>query len=124
MILQKIMLVLALSVAGNLAIAGPVSSKVDFSNGAQGWEGDQPLNGVGGSGIDHNMGNGAPALRTVIENFANAILHSETLIAPAAEGINSVMLANAIMMSSFEGKTINLPLDENAYEQKLRSLIK
>ena len=29
----------------------------------------QPLNGIGGSGIDTTMGNGAPALHTVIENF-------------------------------------------------------
>ncbi len=64
-----------------------------------------------------------PGHRTVIENFANAILHGEKLIAPAAEGINSVMLANAILMSSFEGKAVNLPLDEDAYEQKLHSLI-
>ncbi|MCA0455970.1 MAG: Gfo/Idh/MocA family oxidoreductase [Chloroflexi bacterium] len=64
-----------------------------------------------------------PGHRTVIENFANAILHGETLIAPAAKGINSVMLANAVLMSSFEGRTVNLPLDDAAYEQKLRSLI-
>lgn len=64
-----------------------------------------------------------PGHRTVIENFANAILQGETLIAPATEGIHSVMLANAIMMSSFEGRTIHLPLDEDIYAQKLLSLI-
>jgi len=64
-----------------------------------------------------------PGHRTVIENFANAILHSEKLIAPAAEGMNSVMLANTIMMSSFEGRAIDLPLDADAYAQKLQSLI-
>ncbi len=64
-----------------------------------------------------------PGHRIVIENFANAILHGEDLIAPATEGINSVMLANAILSSSFEGKIVNLPFDEDAYEQKLFSLI-
>lgn len=64
-----------------------------------------------------------PGHRTVIENFANAILNGDKLIAPAAEGIHSVTLANAILMSSFERKTVDLPLDENAYEQKLLSLI-
>ena len=34
-----------------------------------------------------------------------------------------MMLANAILLSSFEGKTIDLPLDEEAYERKLLSLI-
>lgn len=61
--------------------------------------------------------------RTVIENFANAILYGEKLIAPAGEGIHSVMLANAILLSSFEGRAMYLPLDEDAYEQKLLSLI-
>lgn len=69
MTLNKIMCALALSLASHAAMAGPASSFVDFSNGAQGWEGTQPANGVGGSGIDDGMGNGAPALRTVIENF-------------------------------------------------------
>jgi predicted dehydrogenase len=64
-----------------------------------------------------------PGHRAVIENFGNAILKGEKLIAPAMEGIHSVMLANAILMSSFEGKAVNLPLDEDAYEQKLHSLI-
>jgi predicted dehydrogenase len=63
-----------------------------------------------------------PGHRDVIENFANAILHGENLIAPAAEGLNSVMLANAILMSSFEGRTMDLPFDEDAYERKLVSL--
>jgi predicted dehydrogenase len=61
--------------------------------------------------------------RFIIENFANAILHGESLIAPASEGLNSVMLANAMLMSSFERKGIDLPLDEDAYERKLLSLI-
>ncbi len=64
-----------------------------------------------------------PGHRTVIENFANAILQGEKLIAPAEEGINSVMLANTILMSSFEGRAVHLPLNENAYEQKLQALI-
>jgi predicted dehydrogenase len=66
---------------------------------------------------------GQPGHRFVIENFANAILGGEKLIAPAAEGLNSVMLANAIMLSSFEHRTIELPLDEDAYADKLASLI-
>ncbi len=64
-----------------------------------------------------------PGHRTVIENFANAILKGEKLIAPAAEGISSVMLANTILMSSFEGRAVEMPLDEAIYEQKLLSLI-
>lgn len=66
---NKAMMVMLLSLAGGAAMAAPGSSFVDFSNGAQGWEGMQPADGIGGSGIDTGMGNGAPALRTVMENF-------------------------------------------------------
>ncbi len=64
-----------------------------------------------------------PGHRTVIENFAHGIQHGDPLIAPAAEGLHSVMLANAILLSSFEHKTIDLPLDDAVYDQKLQSLI-
>jgi len=69
MTLHKLMFVLALSLAATVVKAAPASSFVDFSNGAQGWEGSQPANGVGGSWIDTTLGNGAPALHTVMENF-------------------------------------------------------
>lgn len=69
MTLRKLMFVLALSLAGTAVQAAPLSSTVDFSNGAQGWEGMQPANGVGGSWIDTGIGKDAPALHTVMENF-------------------------------------------------------
>jgi predicted dehydrogenase len=61
--------------------------------------------------------------RFIIENFANAILSGEPLIAPAQEGINSVMLGNAIMLSSFRKHAVEIPIDEDAYEQLLQVLI-
>ena len=60
--------------------------------------------------------------RFIIENFANAILSGEPLIAPASEGIHSVMLGNAMMLSSFRKQTIEIPIDEDAYEQHLQAL--
>jgi len=66
---------------------------------------------------------GLPGHKLIIENFVKAILTGETLIAPAVEGINSVTLANAIMLSSFLRQTVDLPLDEDAYAKKLQSLI-
>lgn len=66
---------------------------------------------------------GRPGHREMIENFANAVLHDEPLIAPAEEGLNSVMLANAILLSSFKRETISLPLDGEEYEAKLNELI-
>ncbi len=69
---------------------------------------------------DHH---GQPGHRFIIENFADAVLHGASLIAPAEEGLKSVMLANAILASSFEGKAVELPLDADAYEKKLVALI-
>jgi predicted dehydrogenase len=66
---------------------------------------------------------GQPGHRLVIENLANAVLHGEALIAPAVEGLQSVMLGNAIMLSSFLQRTVDLPIDEDLYAEKLQALI-
>jgi predicted dehydrogenase len=60
----------------------------------------------------------------VIEAFANAILHGGLLIARAEEGINSLALGNAIMLSQFLGKPVDLPFDADLYEAKLLELIR
>lgn len=61
--------------------------------------------------------------RLMTENFANAILNGEKLIAPAEEGLRSLTLGNAIMLSSFQGHPIELPLDADVYASKLQALI-
>lgn len=66
---------------------------------------------------------GQPGHKLIIENFANVILHDEELIAPAVEGIHSLELGNAIMLSSFLGQTVDLPIDAVAYAEKLQGLI-
>jgi len=59
----------------------------------------------------------------IMKNFTNAILHGEELVAPAAEGIHSVELGNAILMSSLLGKTVDMPLAASKFEAQLRKLI-
>jgi predicted dehydrogenase len=59
----------------------------------------------------------------LMQNFINAILEGEPLIAPGEEGIHSVELANVMLYSSLSGQTIELPLDSAAYEKKLNQLI-
>jgi len=59
----------------------------------------------------------------VTQNFINAILDGAPLIAPAAEGLQSVELANSILFSSLENRPLELPLDGAAYEQRLQKLI-
>ena len=59
----------------------------------------------------------------ILENFAQAILAGEPLIAPAAEGIYSVELANVMLESSFRAAEVALPLDGRAYEERLAGLM-
>lgn len=59
----------------------------------------------------------------ITQNFVNAILDQAPLIAPAAQGITSVELANAMLYSSLVNEVVQLPLDGHAYEQKLNQLI-
>lgn len=66
----------------------------------------------------------APAQHaTLTQNMVDAILDGAPLIAPAAEGLHSVELANASLYSSLTGQTVELPLDGAAYERKLQELI-
>ena len=68
---------------------------------------------------------GGNAHRMVTEAFVEAILDPQkSLIAYGMEGLNSVMLANGIMQSSFSDQMISIPIDANAYEAKLNELIK
>jgi predicted dehydrogenase len=60
---------------------------------------------------------------TLMQNFVNAILDGEPLIAPGEEGIHSVELANVILYSSLIDRTVELPMDSANYEAKLNQLI-
>jgi predicted dehydrogenase len=60
---------------------------------------------------------------TMVQNFVNAILHDESLIAPGDEGIHSVELANAMVFSSMLERNLELPMDGAAWETKLNRLI-
>lgn len=59
----------------------------------------------------------------VISNFADAILQAEPLIAPAAEGIDSLSIANAILWSAWNGERIALPLNSEGYQQALNKKV-
>jgi hypothetical protein len=55
----------------------------------------------------------------ILKNFTNAILKGETLLSPAAEGIRSVELANAILLSSIEGCRVDFPLSAPRFAKLL-----
>jgi predicted dehydrogenase len=60
---------------------------------------------------------------TMVQNFVNAILDGEPLIAPGEDGIHSVELANVMVYSSLLGQTVELPMNGAAWEKKLNQLI-
>ncbi|QIZ10879.1 Gfo/Idh/MocA family oxidoreductase [Priestia megaterium] len=60
----------------------------------------------------------------VLENFAANIIDGTPLIAPGSDGINGVALANAIHLSSWLGKEVELPIDEEVYLAELNKKIK
>lgn len=75
------------------------------------WNIEIPVNGSG----EQHVG--------ILKNFAAAVLDGAPLIAPAEEGIRSVELGNAMLMSAFTGETVSLPLDGAAYEALLKEKI-
>ncbi|URN93566.1 MAG: Gfo/Idh/MocA family oxidoreductase [Candidatus Pristimantibacillus lignocellulolyticus] len=59
----------------------------------------------------------------VFENFAAHIVEGAPLLAPGSDGIHGVALANAIHLSSWLNKEIELPIDEELYLSELNKKI-
>jgi len=59
----------------------------------------------------------------LMQNFVNAVLDGEPLIAPGEEGLGSVELANVILYSSLIDEAVRLPMDSTSFEIKLQELI-
>ena len=55
----------------------------------------------------------------VMNAFAGAILRGEPLVADGAEGINGLTLSNAMHLSDWLGKAVDLPFDEELYYNEL-----
>lgn len=60
----------------------------------------------------------------ITKNFVEAILKDEPLIAPGIEGINSLELSNAMLLSSWQDDWVDLPLDDDLFYEKLQDKIK
>ncbi len=60
----------------------------------------------------------------VMNKFAAAILRGEELTASGEEGINGLMLSNAAFLSSWLGKSVTLPIDEDLFYDMLQEKIK
>ena len=71
------------------------------------WHMDIPVDATGGQHVE------------ILQNFTNAIIKGETLLSPGEQGIHSVELANAILLSTWQDKTIELPMSSADYERIL-----
>ena len=55
----------------------------------------------------------------VLNAWTNAILHGGKLVAEGKEGINGLTLSNAMHLSAFLGKEVEIPFDEELYYKEL-----
>lgn len=101
-----------ISFTRNLMPMSEFSQTTDQSFGRpEVWHIDIPVNGHGGQ---HNE---------VLQNFTDAVLDGTELIAPAQDGIRSVELGNAMVLSTLLDRTVTLPLDGAQYDAELKKLI-
>ena len=59
----------------------------------------------------------------ILKNFTNAILGKEELFVSGQEGINGVEIMNGMLLSSFLGEAVSLPIDDDLYEAELNKKI-
>ena len=60
----------------------------------------------------------------VVNAFAGAILRDEPLVADGREGINGLLMSNAMHLSAWTGKPVTLPFDEEQYRDLLFEHVK
>ena len=62
--------------------------------------------------------------RTIIQNFCNHIQFGEELISPGEDGLNSLALSNAMILSQWKNDWVELPNDGEEYWEMLQEAIK
>jgi len=75
------------------------------------WKCEIPIKGQG----EEHLG--------VLKNWTNAILKGEKLTAPGQEGINSLELSNAMLLSAWIDDWVELPVDEDKFYSYLKERI-
>jgi len=66
-----------------------------------------------------DTGNDNPQHAGVLRAFAGRILRGEKLVADGQEGINALLLSNAMHLSSWLDKTVDIPFDEELFLTEL-----
>ena len=56
------------------------------------------------------------------QNFVNAVLKNEPLIAPGVEGVRGLEIGNAMLLSGLRRKPVDLPIDAEEMEAFIKEL--
>ncbi|MER2490519.1 Gfo/Idh/MocA family protein [Catenovulum sediminis] len=59
----------------------------------------------------------------IMNNFVQSILFDEALMTPATEGLASLDIANAMLLSSWQHQAVELPLDRTRYQAELHKKV-
>jgi predicted dehydrogenase len=59
----------------------------------------------------------------ITQNWVNAILHGEPLLAPGEEGIKGLMISNAMLLSAWTDGWVDMPIDEERFYDHLQARI-
>lgn len=59
----------------------------------------------------------------VLNSFAGAILRGTALVADGKDGLNELMLSNAMYLSSWTDSTVKLPMNEDLFHEELKKRI-
>ncbi len=59
----------------------------------------------------------------ILNNFANAVLGLEPLFVDGKEGIRGVQLMDAMLLSSFLGRDVEIPIDDDLYLEELNKRV-
>lgn len=65
-----------------------------------------------------------PQHKGILQNFTNALLRGEKLLAPGEEGILGLTISNAMHLSAWTDDWVDLPLDEELFYAKLQEKIR
>jgi predicted dehydrogenase len=64
-----------------------------------------------------------PGHNGIIQNWTDAVLHGIPLIAPGEEGIQGLMLSNAMLLSTWTDHWVDFPIDEEQFYEQLQARI-
>jgi hypothetical protein len=60
----------------------------------------------------------------VLNAFANKILHGGELVARGEEGLRGLTLSNAMHLSAFLGRPVEIPFDDDLYYEELMKRVR